>query len=89
MRTRETGFLNPLRNLVAIFNCLMVGYRQDITRLFSEMQSTRRRHSRSLQQQEKFCLGIRRTVFTMKVEKHWNRLPRKVMESPSSGIFKI
>lgn len=89
MRMREKGFLNPLRNLVAIFNCLTVGYRQDIMRLFSEMQSTRRRQSRSLQQQEKFCLGIRRNVFTMKVEKHWNRLLRKVMESAYSGILKI
>lgn len=42
-----------------------------------------------LQQQEIFCLGILRIFSTMKTEKHWNRLPWKVIESASSETLKI
>lgn len=41
-----------------------------------------------LRQQEIFCLGIVRIFSTMKTEKHWNRLPWKVIESTSSEILK-
>ncbi|KAK4811160.1 hypothetical protein QYF61_019791 [Mycteria americana] len=35
-----------------------------------------------------FCLNIRKHFFTVRVTEHWNRLPRKAMESPSLEIFK-
>lgn len=37
---------------------------------------------------KKFHLNMRKKFFTLRVEKHWNRLPRQVVESPSLEIVK-
>jgi len=36
-----------------------------------------------------FRLDIRRKFFIRRVVKHWNRLPRKVLDAPSLETFKI
>ena len=75
--------------LINVCEYLKGGGRQIIeARLFLVVCSDRTRSNGLKPENRKFCTNMWKNFFTIRVTKHWHRLPREVVESPSMEIVK-
>ena len=76
-------------DLIAAFQYLKGAYKKDGDRLFSRACCNRTRGNGFKLKEGRFRLDGRKTLFTLRVVKHWHRLPREVADAPSLETFQV
>jgi len=70
-------------DLTAAFQYLKGGYKKAGERLFTRACSDRTRGNGFKLKEGRSRSDIRKKVFTVRVVRHWNRLPREAVDAPS------
>jgi len=75
-------------DLIEAFQYLQGAYKKDGDKYYSRACCDRRRGNGFELKEDGFTTDIRKTFFTMRVVKHWDRLPREVVVATSLEVFK-
>ena len=92
-RLRELGLFSLQKrrlqgDIIAVFQYLKGAYKKAGEGLLTRTCSDRRRWNGCKLKEGRFRLDRRKKFFTMRVIRHWNRLPREAVDAPSLEVFK-